>query len=68
MTVIEAIIKDLQGLPNAKLVDVANYVHGMTEGAHEERLKILRRTFGSLSEEDGKAFEEALAESRRVES
>ena len=31
MSVIESILKDLQGLPNAKLVEVASYVHGLSE-------------------------------------
>jgi hypothetical protein len=67
MTVIESILKDLEGLPDAKLVQVANYVRGLSKSGHEERLKLLGETFGSLSEEDGRAFEEALADSRRLE-
>jgi len=30
MSVIEAIVKDLQNLPNPKLVEVARYVHGLS--------------------------------------
>jgi hypothetical protein len=67
MTVIESILEDLKGLPNAKLVQVASYVRGLNKSGHEERLKLLGETFGGLSEEDGKAFDEALAESRRIE-
>jgi hypothetical protein len=65
MSVVESIVKDLAGLPNAKLVEVARYVHALSEDAQKERLKILRETFGALSEEDGQAFEEALADARR---
>jgi hypothetical protein len=49
-------------------VEVARYVHSLSEEAHAKRLAALRETFGILSEEEGKAFEEALAGSRRLES
>ena len=68
MSVIESILKDLQSLPTSKLVEIARYVHGLNEAAHEERRAVLKRTHGALSEEDGEAFEQALAGSRRVES
>lgn len=64
---IESILKELQGMPTAKLVEIAKYVHGLSEDAHEERVKMLRQTCGALSEEDGEAFEQALADSRRIE-
>jgi hypothetical protein len=67
MSVIESIIRDLKGLPNAKLVEVARYIHGLSEEAQKERLASLHKTFGVLGEEDGRAFEEALAGSRRLE-
>ncbi len=67
MSVIEAILKDLQSLPTSQLVDVARYVHGLSEAAQKERLSLLQQTHGALSEEDGKAFEVALAGARRVE-
>jgi hypothetical protein len=68
MTVIESILKDLQGLPTPMLVDVARYVHGLSESAQKERADILGRTHGVLSEEDGQAFESALFGARRLES
>jgi len=68
MTVIESIIKDLRSLPTPRLVDVARYVHGLSEAAQQERLALLRQTHGVLSEEDGEAFEMALMGARRVET
>jgi hypothetical protein len=68
MTVIESILKDLQDLPTPRLVDVARYVHGLNEAAQKERLALLRRTHGVLSQEDGQAFEMALLGARRSES
>jgi len=68
MSVIESILKDLEGLPTPKLVEVARYVHGLSEEAQKERLSLLRRTHGALSEEDGEAFETALTGARRLES
>ncbi len=68
MSVIESILKDLQGLPTTKLVDVARYVHGLSDAAQKERLSLLHQTHGALSEEDGQAFELALNGARRLES
>jgi hypothetical protein len=68
MTVLESILKDLHGLPTPKLVDVARYVHRLSEAAQKEREQVLRQTHGCLSEEDGRAFEEALQSARRIES
>ncbi len=68
MSVIESILKDLQSLSTPKLVEVARYVHGLSEEAQKERLSLLHKTHGALSEEDGAAFELALAGARRLES
>lgn len=68
MTVIESIIQDLQNLPTPKLVDVARYVHDLSEPARKERLALLRQTHGVLNEQDGQAFEMALVGARRVDS
>ncbi len=67
MTVIESILKDLQGLRTSRLVEVSRYVHGLNEAAQKERLALLRETHGVLSEEDGQAFEAALSAARRAE-
>lgn len=67
MTVIESIVKDLEKLPATKLIEVAHFVHSLDPRRREERLALLRTTQGGLSEEDGIAFEQALAASRRVE-
>jgi glutaredoxin 2 len=68
VSVIESIVKELAGLPNSKLLEVARYVHALSEDAQKVRLKIFKETFGVLSEEDGRAFEEALAEIRHVDA
>ncbi len=68
MNVIESIIKDLQSLPTPKLVEVARYVHGLSEADQKSRQAILRQTHGILSDEDGRAFEAALFGARRLEA
>ena len=68
MSVLDSIIHDLRGLPLRKLVDVARYVHGLSETAQRERAEVLRETHGCLNEADGLIFEQALETSRRVES
>jgi hypothetical protein len=68
VSVLESIVKDLQSLPTAKLVEVARYVHGLSEIAQKERLSLLNQTHGVLSEEDGEAFDRALSGARRLES
>lgn len=68
MTVMETIVRDLQGMPLRKLVEVARYVHRMSATNREEREKVLKETYGSLSEDDGICFEEALQGAREVET
>ena len=68
MTVIESIVKDLEKLPAPKLIEVAHFVQNFDPRCREERLVLLRKTQGVLSQEDGIAFEQAMATSRRVES
>jgi len=46
MTVIESIIKDLQGLPNAKLVEAAGMIHRLSEKAQQERAEALQGLYG----------------------
>jgi hypothetical protein len=67
MSVLDSIIHDLRGMPLSKLVDVARYVHRLSETAERERAEILRDTHGYLDEQDGLAFEEALETARRIE-
>lgn len=66
MTVIESIVKELEELPPAKLVAVAGYVHQLTAAGQQDRQDWLRRSHGSLSDADARAFAEALAGSRRL--
>ena len=64
MTLKESIVKDLEGLPKDKLIEIARHVYRLNPRAQEERREMLKKTFGCLDEEDGKAFEEALRASR----
>lgn len=68
MSVLESIIHDLRGMPLRKLVEVARYVHHLSETAEKERAEVLRETHGYLDEEDGLIFEQALKSSRRIEA
>lgn len=68
MSVIESIIRDLQKLPTPKLVEVARYVHGLSEAEQHARRDLLRQTHGVLNDEDGQAFEMALQGARRLEA
>ncbi|MEO5712678.1 MAG: hypothetical protein ABIT37_04245 [Luteolibacter sp.] len=68
MTVIESIVRDLNGMPMRKLVEVARYVHRLSETAERDRSEVLRDTHGYLSDEDGLVFEQALENSRRIEA
>jgi hypothetical protein len=67
MTVIESIVRDLNGMPMRKLVEVARYVHRLSETVARERAEILQETHGYLSEDDARIFEQALETSRRIE-
>lgn len=67
MSVLESIIHDLRGLPLRKLVEVARYVHRLSETAERERAEVLRETHAYLGEEEGLIFERALEGSRRTE-
>jgi len=68
MTVIESIVRDLDGMPMRKLVEVARYVHRLSETVERDRTEVLRDTHGYLSDDDGRIFEEALENSRRIET
>jgi hypothetical protein len=68
MTIIESIVRDLRGMPMRQLVDVARYVHSISETAQNERARVLQETFGYLDESEGRIFEESLADSLRIES
>ncbi len=44
MSIIESILYDLRGMSNRALVDVARYVHKLSESARTERAEVLRAT------------------------
>jgi hypothetical protein len=68
MTVIETIMRDVQSLPLREQVEVARYVQQLSETARRNRATILRDTHGSLDDAEARAFEKALAESRKMEA
>lgn len=68
MSVLESIIHDLRGLPLRKLVEVARYVHHLSESAERERAEVLKDTHGCLDETEGMIFEKALESSRQIEA
>lgn len=53
-------------MPNRALVDVARYVHRLSQSARDERAEALRATHGYMDEAEAKVFEEALSGSRRI--
>ncbi|MEY4483448.1 MAG: hypothetical protein RL693_900 [Verrucomicrobiota bacterium] len=67
MSIIESILRDLNGMPLRKLVEVARYVHSISETAERDRAEVLQETHGYLDENDGQIFEQALINSRRIE-
>jgi hypothetical protein len=68
MSVIESIVRDLQALPKAQLVEVARYVHGLNPKGQERRHAALRATAGCMAGEEGEDFERAVrAEADRID-
>ncbi|NJK92688.1 MAG: hypothetical protein HC904_13205 [Blastochloris sp.] len=61
-------MKDLKNLSTPKLVEVARYVHGLSEAAQKERISLLHTTHGCLDDKDGEAFELALQGARCLEN
>jgi hypothetical protein len=68
VTVIESIVRGIQGLPLRQQIEVARHVYRLNSAAQQERAEVLRRTHGRLDENDGQAFEDALADARRIEA
>jgi len=66
--VIESIVRGIQGLPLRQQIEVARHVYRLNSAAQQERAQVLRRTHGRLDETDGRAFEDALADARRIEA
>jgi hypothetical protein len=68
VSVIESILKDLQGLPTQKLVEVARFVHGLNPKSQERRHAALQATAGCMAGEEGEDFERAVrAEADRID-
>lgn len=68
MSLLESILRQIPNLPPRKLVEAARLIHSSSEGARTERARILREAHGYLDDQDGQAFEAALASSRQIES
>jgi hypothetical protein len=66
MTLVESITRDLHRIPNDKLVEVARLVRELVPETVMRQRQALKQLHGCLDEEAGKAFEEALASSRRL--
>jgi hypothetical protein len=66
MTLVESITRDLYNIPNDKLVEVARLVRDLVPEAVKRQRQALKQLHGCLDEQTGKAFEEALAYSRRL--
>ena len=68
MTVIESILKGIQELTLLQQIEVARHVYRLNAAAQKERTEVLQRIHGCLDAVDSQAFEEALADSRRIET
>jgi hypothetical protein len=60
MTLVESITKELHGLPNAKLVEVARFVGELGPEIAKRQRKALADSFGCMDDEQGEAFEAAV--------
>ncbi len=69
MTAQETIIADLEGLPEAALRKVADFVHQMHERAVADRQTAFAASFGSMTNAEADAFDRAIeAGCERVEA
>jgi len=62
MAVVTDIVEELKLLPERELEAAARFVHQLRERRKNERLAALRELQGSLSGEQGEAFEKAIEE------
>ncbi len=68
MTLVESITRDLQKLPNAKLVEVARFISELVPQVSERQRKALAESYGCMDDEDGEAFEKAVLQNEAPES
>ncbi len=68
MSVTESIIKNLQGLSQKELVQVASLVFRLNKSAQEEQARTFQELHGCLTDKEGEAFETALQGSRGFSS
>jgi hypothetical protein len=60
MTLVESITRDLQKLPNAKLVEVARFISELVPQVAERQRTALAESYGCMPGEEGEAFEDAV--------
>ena len=68
MSVKNHVTEPLCETPLREQVDAARDAYRQSETAKEKRAEILRKTHGYMSQADGECFEQAVANSRRLES
>ena len=62
MSRIEAVVEDLRHLPEAKVEQVAAYVHSLRTVLAGERKRAILDTAGCMTESEVEAFERAIEE------
>ena len=62
MSTLELIVEDLKHLPPHKLVQAANYVHGLQEFSRAERMEALAATGGGLTTEEADELSRIIEE------
>lgn len=68
MSVKNHVTEPLGETPLREQVDAARDAFRQSEAAQQKRAEILRKTHGYMSQADGECFEQAVANSRRLES
>ena len=60
MTLIESITRELHQLPNAKLVEIAQFIGELVPQVAERQRQALAESYGCMDEEEGEAFARAV--------
>ncbi len=66
MTLVESIARDLQKLPNAKLVEVARFISELVPQVAERQRKTLAESYGCMDDEQGEVFEASVLKGDEV--
>ena len=62
MSTLEIIVEDLKALPTPKLEEAADYIHRLREASRSERLAVIERSAGILTEAEGAELERIITE------